>query len=115
MSGQRATSVVLTGRVMLVMMMVVVVAAGMLVVDAKPGRGPHFDTSISDFINERTCWTGEICKTEFQTEFRCKCPRWYWCRSPGRYYHAYCSMSALGYIWLQPGGLQPEDALQELE
>ncbi|KAK7075992.1 hypothetical protein SK128_020626 [Halocaridina rubra] len=104
---------IVAGLVMIIMLAVMVEASGMVV--SKPGRGPHFDTSITEYINERTCWTGEVCKTEFQTEFRCKCPKWYWCRSPGRYYHAYCTMSALGYIWLQPGGLRPEDTLQEFE
>ncbi|KAF2358536.1 hypothetical protein FHG87_010713, partial [Trinorchestia longiramus] len=50
---------------------------------------------------QRTCYTSEVCKTEFQARFRCRCPKWYWCRSPGRYYHAYCSMSARSTIWIQ--------------
>ncbi|KAG7160024.1 hypothetical protein Hamer_G017476 [Homarus americanus] len=50
----------------------------------------------------RTCWWNEICKEEFQMEFRCRCPRWSSCRSPGKYYNAYCSVMASGYIWTQP-------------
>lgn len=99
-------------RVLVVM--VVAGAGGMLLAHAKPSKGPHFDSSIKDFDNERTCWTGEVCKMEFQSEFRCRCPQWSWCRSPGRYYHAYCSMSALGYIWVQQGGPLPEDAINDM-
>ncbi|KAL7635697.1 UNVERIFIED_CONTAM: hypothetical protein RMT77_013514 [Armadillidium vulgare] len=102
------------GRPFLVFMtvaMLVLICNGW--VEGKPSKGPYFDTSLNEFNNERTCWTGEICKTEFQAEFRCRCSRWYWCRGPGRYYHAYCSMSALGYIWVQPGGLREEDAMLE--
>ncbi|XP_069988512.1 uncharacterized protein [Penaeus vannamei] len=105
------SALVMMGRVALLLTLMVVMTMGMVVVDAKPSRGPHFNTAIREYTNERTCWTDEICKTEFQAEFRCKCPRWYWCRGPGRYYHAYCSMSALGYIWVQPGGLRPEDVM----
>ncbi|KAK8753418.1 hypothetical protein OTU49_004417 [Cherax quadricarinatus] len=111
MTGCSRVAVVMARPRLLVV--VVVVALLVVVVDAKPTRGPHFDTSIKDYDNERTCWTGEVCKSEFQAEFRCKCSRWYWCRSPGRYYHAYCTMSALGYVWIQPGGLTPQDALQQ--
>ncbi|PNF24850.1 hypothetical protein B7P43_G12919, partial [Cryptotermes secundus] len=51
---------------------------------------------------QRTCWWNEICKEEFQTLFRCKCPLWSYCRSPGRYYNAFCTMTGVGYIWTQP-------------
>jgi len=51
---------------------------------------------------QRTCWWNEICKEEFQTLFRCKCPLWSYCRSPGRYYNAFCTMTGTGYIWTQP-------------
>jgi hypothetical protein len=52
--------------------------------------------------SQRTCWWNEICKEEFQTLFRCKCPLWSYCRSPGRYYNAFCTMTGTGYIWTQP-------------
>lgn len=52
---------------------------------------------------QRTCWWNEVCKEEFQTLFRCKCPSWSYCRSPGKYYNAVCSMTGTGYIWAQPG------------
>ncbi|XP_071513710.1 uncharacterized protein [Panulirus ornatus] len=64
-------------------------------------RGYH-DQSIKRYTNERTCWWNEICKEEFQMEFRCRCPRWSFCRSPGKYYNAYCSVMSSGYIWMQP-------------
>ncbi|XP_070000406.1 uncharacterized protein [Penaeus vannamei] len=64
-------------------------------------RGYH-DKTIRRYTNERTCWWNEICKEEFQTEFRCRCPRWSFCRSPGKYYNALCSVMASGYIWMQP-------------
>ncbi|ETN59748.1 hypothetical protein AND_008652 [Anopheles darlingi] len=51
---------------------------------------------------KRTCWWNEVCKEEFQQMFRCRCPQWSYCRSPGRYYNAYCSMTNTGYIWTQP-------------
>ncbi|CAH0551356.1 unnamed protein product [Brassicogethes aeneus] len=50
----------------------------------------------------RTCWWNEVCKEEFQSQFKCKCPEWSFCRAPGRYYNAFCSMTATGYIWEQP-------------
>ncbi|KAL1398079.1 hypothetical protein pipiens_002424 [Culex pipiens pipiens] len=53
-------------------------------------------------ITQRTCWWNEVCKEEFQQLFRCRCPQWSYCRSPGRYYNAYCSMTNTGYIWTQP-------------
>ncbi|KDR10481.1 hypothetical protein L798_15471, partial [Zootermopsis nevadensis] len=51
---------------------------------------------------QRTRWWNEICKEEFQTLFRCRCPQWSYCRSPGRYYNAFCTMTGTGYIWTQP-------------
>ncbi|KAG8227009.1 hypothetical protein J437_LFUL000315 [Ladona fulva] len=36
------------------------------------------------------------------TRFRCRCPLWSYCRSPGRYYNAYCSITSTGYTWVQP-------------
>ncbi|KAK7014429.1 hypothetical protein SK128_009955 [Halocaridina rubra] len=62
----------------------------------------YHDRTIRRYSTERTCWWNEICKEEFQIEFRCKCPNWSYCRSPGKYYNAYCSVMASGYIWLQP-------------
>ncbi|KYN28968.1 hypothetical protein ALC57_01615 [Trachymyrmex cornetzi] len=50
----------------------------------------------------RTCWWNEVCKEEFHSKFRCRCPKWSYCRSPGRYYDAHCSMTRTGYIWTQP-------------
>ncbi|KAF7270896.1 uncharacterized protein LOC143195224 [Rhynchophorus ferrugineus] len=61
------------------------------------------DSSVHGYLTERTCWWNEICKEEFQSLFRCKCPEWSFCRSPGRYYNAFCSMTNTGYIWSQPG------------
>ncbi|XP_067002334.1 uncharacterized protein [Anabrus simplex] len=60
------------------------------------------DQSVRGYLTERTCWWNEICKEEFQTLFRCKCPLWSFCRSPGRYYNAFCTMTGTGYIWTQP-------------
>ncbi|CAH0401258.1 unnamed protein product [Chilo suppressalis] len=60
------------------------------------------DQSVKGYITERTCWWNEVCKEEFQTLFRCKCPSWSYCRSPGKYYNAVCSMTETGYIWDQP-------------
>ncbi|XP_023716188.1 uncharacterized protein LOC111869155 [Cryptotermes secundus] len=60
------------------------------------------DQSVRGYLTERTCWWNEICKEEFQTLFRCKCPLWSYCRSPGRYYNAFCTMTGVGYIWTQP-------------
>lgn len=54
------------------------------------------------FKFQRTCWWNEVCKEEFQLLFRCRCPQWSYCRSPGRYYNAFCSMTNTGYIWTQP-------------
>ncbi|XP_045595412.1 uncharacterized protein [Procambarus clarkii] len=65
-------------------------------------RLEYNDQTIRRYTNERTCWWNEICKEEFQMEFRCKCPRWSFCSSPGKYYNAYCSVMASGYIWMQP-------------
>ncbi|XP_030760206.1 uncharacterized protein LOC115885431 [Sitophilus oryzae] len=61
------------------------------------------DNSVHGYLTERTCWWNEVCKEEFQSLFRCKCPEWNFCRSPGRYYNAVCSMTNTGYIWTQPG------------
>ncbi|KAL1513658.1 hypothetical protein ABEB36_003042 [Hypothenemus hampei] len=61
------------------------------------------DSSVHGYLTERTCWWNEICKEEFQSQFRCKCPEWSYCRAPGRYYNAFCSMANTGYIWSQPG------------
>ncbi|KAL0279349.1 UNVERIFIED_CONTAM: hypothetical protein PYX00_000932 [Menopon gallinae] len=60
------------------------------------------DESVSDYLTERICWWNEVCKEEFQTLFRCKCPAWSFCRSPGKYYNAFCSVAETGYIWNQP-------------
>nr|XP_014288813.1 uncharacterized protein LOC106688738 [Halyomorpha halys] len=60
------------------------------------------DQSVSGYLTERTCWWNEICKEEFQNQFKCKCPMFSFCRSEGRYYSAYCSMTNTGYIWTQP-------------
>lgn len=62
----------------------------------------YSDQSVRGYLTERTCWWNEVCKEEFQQLFRCKCPQWSYCRSPGRYYNAYCSMTNTGYIWTQP-------------
>ncbi|CAG5049286.1 unnamed protein product [Parnassius apollo] len=62
----------------------------------------YSDQSVRGYITERTCWWNEVCKEEFQTLFRCKCPAWSYCRSPGKYYNAVCSMTETGYIWDQP-------------
>ncbi|CAG5099657.1 Protein of unknown function [Cotesia congregata] len=50
----------------------------------------------------RTCWWNEVCKEEFHSKFRCRCPRWSYCRAPGKYYDAHCSITRTGYIWTQP-------------
>ncbi|XP_063702017.1 uncharacterized protein LOC134832057 [Culicoides brevitarsis] len=62
----------------------------------------YADQSIRGYISERTCWENEICKEEFKNTFRCKCPDFAVCRSPGRYYSAYCSLTETGYIFVQP-------------
>ncbi|XP_001986776.2 uncharacterized protein LOC6561170 [Drosophila grimshawi] len=61
----------------------------------------YSDQSVHGYMTERTCWWNEVCKEEFQNLFRCKCPQYSYCRSPGRYYNAYCSMTDTGYIWTQ--------------
>ncbi|XP_034102118.1 uncharacterized protein LOC117566679 [Drosophila albomicans] len=61
----------------------------------------YSDQSVHGYMTERTCWWNEVCKEEFQNLFRCKCPQFSYCRSPGRYYNAYCSMTDTGYIWTQ--------------
>ncbi|XP_033179464.1 uncharacterized protein LOC100747346 isoform X1 [Bombus impatiens] len=53
-------------------------------------------------VGKRTCWWNEVCKEEFHSKFRCRCPRWSYCRAPGRYYDAHCSITRTGYIWTQP-------------
>ncbi|XP_012263328.2 uncharacterized protein LOC105690260 [Athalia rosae] len=62
----------------------------------------YSDQSVRGYLAERTCWGNEVCKEEFHSKFRCRCPRWYYCRAPGRYYDARCSMTSTGYIWTQP-------------
>nr|CAI5847835.1 unnamed protein product [Callosobruchus analis] len=61
------------------------------------------DYSVKGYLTERICWWNEVCKEEFRSQFRCKCPDWSFCRAPGRYYNAFCSMTTTGYIWSQPG------------
>ncbi|XP_049816621.1 uncharacterized protein LOC126263572 [Schistocerca nitens] len=70
--------------------------------EARATKRSVTDTSVMGYLTERTCWWNEICKEEFQTLFRCKCPVWSFCRSPGRYYNAFCTMTGTGYIWTQP-------------
>ncbi|XP_043464320.1 uncharacterized protein LOC122499855 [Leptopilina heterotoma] len=62
----------------------------------------YSDRSISGYLTERTCWWNEVCKEEFHNKFRCRCPKWSYCRAPGRYYDAHCSITKTGYIWTQP-------------
>nr|XP_053615128.1 uncharacterized protein LOC128677965 [Plodia interpunctella] len=69
---------------------------------ASISKRSYSDQSVRGYITERTCWWNEVCKEEFQILFRCKCPSWSYCRSPGRYYNAVCSMTETGYIWDQP-------------
>ncbi|CAL8143803.1 unnamed protein product [Orchesella dallaii] len=73
---------------------------------AKPQRVnmERYDDSINEYLTERTCWFSEMCKEEFSTKFRCRCPLWSYCSSPGKYYNAYCTMSGAGYLWTQPKG-----------
>ncbi|KAG8200367.1 hypothetical protein JTE90_028548 [Oedothorax gibbosus] len=59
------------------------------------------DDSIGSYYSERVCWWNEVCKREFQVRFRCRCPKWSFCRSPGRYYDAHCAITRTGYIWMQ--------------
>ncbi|KAK8379679.1 hypothetical protein O3P69_019579 [Scylla paramamosain] len=59
----------------------VVVVVVVMVAEGAPKR--HYDKTIKRYTNEKTCWWNEICKEEFQQEFRCKCPRFSYCRSPG--------------------------------
>ncbi|OXA57873.1 uncharacterized protein LOC110847367 [Folsomia candida] len=74
----------------------------------KPSRPPRnkerYDNSVNDYLSERICGLNEMCKEEFSTKFRCRCPYWSFCSSPGRYYNAYCVMSDAGYLWTQPQG-----------
>ncbi|KAK9886574.1 hypothetical protein WA026_017504 [Henosepilachna vigintioctopunctata] len=60
------------------------------------------DDSVTRYLTERICVWNEVCKEEFQRHFKCKCPEHFFCRAPGRYYNAYCSMTGTGYIWDQP-------------
>ncbi|KAL7298346.1 uncharacterized protein LOC106660138 [Trichogramma pretiosum] len=62
----------------------------------------YSDQSIRGYLAERTCWWNEVCKEEFHSKFRCRCPRWSYCQAPGKYYDARCSINHTGYIWLQP-------------
>lgn len=74
----------------------------------------YSDSSIDAYFSERTCWWNEVCKREFQVRFRCRCPRWSFCRSPGRYFDAYCSITRTGYIWLQHS-VDPDDQNEPLQ
>ncbi|EDW08523.1 uncharacterized protein LOC6578680 [Drosophila mojavensis] len=69
--------------------------------DGRNSNKRYSDQSVHGYMTERTCWWNEVCKEEFQNLFRCKCPQYSYCRSPGRYYNAYCSMTDTGYIWTQ--------------
>ncbi|OXU22453.1 hypothetical protein TSAR_009509 [Trichomalopsis sarcophagae] len=72
----------------------------------------YSDQSVRGYLAERTCWWNEVCKEEFHSKFRCRCPRYSYCRAPGRYYDAHCSMTRTGYIWTQPAtslALDPVD------
>ncbi|XP_044746143.1 uncharacterized protein LOC123307781 [Coccinella septempunctata] len=60
------------------------------------------DDSVTRYLTERICVWNEVCKEEFQIHFKCKCPEFFFCRAPGRYYNAFCSMTGTGYIWMQP-------------
>ncbi|KAG8041736.1 hypothetical protein G9C98_007040 [Cotesia typhae] len=62
----------------------------------------YSDQSVKGYLAERTCWWNEVCKEEFHSKFRCRCPRWSYCRAPGKYYDAHCSITRTGYIWTQP-------------
>uniref|UniRef100_A0A336MV05 CSON004437 protein n=1 Tax=Culicoides sonorensis TaxID=179676 RepID=A0A336MV05_CULSO len=73
-----------------------------LMVSGRIVKRSYADQSIRGYISERTCWENEICKEEFKNTFRCKCPEFAVCRSPGRYYSAYCSITETGYIFVQP-------------
>jgi len=66
-------------------------------------KAKYSDQTINDYQTDRTCWWNEMCKEEFSNKFKCRCPSWSFCTSPGRYYNAFCSMSSTGYIWSQPG------------
>ncbi|CRL00022.1 CLUMA_CG013310, isoform A [Clunio marinus] len=60
------------------------------------------DSSVKGYQAERTCGYNEICKEEFRKIFRCRCPTYLHCRSSGKYYNAFCSITEnSGYIWLQ--------------
>lgn len=91
----------------------------------RPKNKERYDSSVNDYMSEvwrifasvsspefitkfwvlqRICGFNEMCKEEFSTKFRCRCPYWSFCSSPGRYYNAYCVMSGAGYLWTQPQG-----------
>ncbi|XP_043195716.1 uncharacterized protein LOC122367029 [Amphibalanus amphitrite] len=82
---------------LLVLVTVMVMAAPAM---AAPRSLP--DQSIRSYISQRACWWNELCKEEFQPMFKCRCPKFSYCRSPGKYYNARCAMSSTGYIWMQP-------------
>ncbi|KFM62521.1 hypothetical protein X975_12150, partial [Stegodyphus mimosarum] len=77
-------------------------------VECNNDKRAYSDDSIASYFSERTCMRNEVCKREFQVRFRCRCPKWSFCRSPGKYYDAYCSITRTGYIWLQQE-LEPDD------
>ncbi|KAL1377788.1 hypothetical protein pipiens_016019 [Culex pipiens pipiens] len=61
-----------------------------------------------DHWNARAKITANIC-LHHDPDRKCRYERinaqnllWSYCRSPGRYYNAYCSMTNTGYIWTQP-------------
>ncbi|XP_055322771.1 uncharacterized protein LOC129578369 [Sitodiplosis mosellana] len=71
-------------------------------IESRLVKRSYSDQSVRGYLTERVCWWNEVCKEEFQQLFRCKCPVYSYCRSPGRYYNAYCTMTNTGYIWTQP-------------
>jgi len=81
------------------------VAKGLKVKASRPPRNrERYDNSVNDYLSERICGFNELCKEEFSSKFKCRCPYWMFCSSPGRYYNAYCVMSGAGYLWTQPQG-----------
>ncbi|XP_028028894.1 uncharacterized protein LOC114242081 [Bombyx mandarina] len=83
-------------------MYVLILVVCMLLESTAVSKRSYSDQSVKGYVTERTCWWNEVCKEEFQILFRCKCPAWSYCRSPGKYYNAVCSMTETGYIWDQP-------------